>query len=206
MIHFLGGPPRVGKSIIAGTITRQHGVSAVSTDSLGVVLEAVLDADAAPGLFAVTRFNEMAEADRVRLLATNSGKRIRWQVEESTAVWRAVEPFVLREQEEGRDLVVEGVAVLPELVNQLVTLDYQVVFVGNQENWQSKNIRASARENKHDWMQNASDEYIDAFVSFVVEMSSYVETEARRYGFRYIEMGGRRFDQAVAEVVDSLLG
>ena len=90
MIYFLGGPPRVGKSIIAKTMTRQHGVSAVSTDSLGVVLEAVLDAEAEPGLLAVTRFNEMAEAERARFLAENTARRIEWQVEESAAVWRAV--------------------------------------------------------------------------------------------------------------------
>jgi hypothetical protein len=80
------------------------------------------------------------------------------------------------------------------------------VFVGNQESTQSENIRASAKENEHDWMQQASDEYIDVFVSFVVEMSGYIEKEARRYGFGYIEMGRRRFEDAVAEVVDSLLG
>jgi hypothetical protein len=56
-------------------------------------------------------------------------------------------------------------------------------------------------------VRHPRDEYIDAFVSFVVEMSSYIdEKKARGYGLRYIEMGGRRFDHAVAEVVDSLLG
>ena len=116
MIYFIGGPPRVGKSIIAEAITRRHGVSAVSTDSLGEALEAVLDPETEPGLFAISRFNEMPEADRIRLMAENPSERIDYQIEESTAVWRAVEPFVRREQEEGRDLVAEGVAVLPELV------------------------------------------------------------------------------------------
>ncbi len=206
MIYFVGGPPRVGKSIIARAITKQYGISAVSTDSLGAVLETVLDPEVEPGLFAISRFNEMAEADRIRLMVQDATRRIDYQIEESAAVWRAVEPYVLREQEEGRDLVAEGVAVLPELVAQLEGVDRRVVFVGNQGHRQKENIKRSKRENEHDWMRHTSDEYVDAFVRFVVEMSSYIEKEARRYGFEYIEMDRKPFNDAVAEVVDSLLG
>ncbi len=55
-------------------------------------------------------------------------------------------------------------------------------------------------------MRHTSDEYIDAFATFVVEMSSYIEKKARRHGFEYIEMSKRPFNNAVAEVVASLLG
>ncbi len=206
MIYFIGGPPRVGKSIIARAITTKHGIGAVSTDSLGAVLETVLDPEAEPGLFAISRFNEMAEADRIRLLVKNTTKRIDYQIEESLAVWRAVKPFVLREQDEGRDLVVEGVAVLPELVAQLEGVGYRVVFVGNQSHKQQENIKRAANANEHDWMRRASDEYIDAFAAFVVAMSRYIEKEARRYGFEYFEMGRKLFNDAVNEVVALLVG
>jgi hypothetical protein len=36
-------------------------------------------------------------------------------------------------------------------------------------------------------------------------MSRYIEKEARRYGFKYLEMQGRPFNDAVSEAVDSLL-
>lgn len=206
MIYFLGGPPRVGKSIMARAITSQHGISAVSTDSLGVVLETVLDPEAEPGLFAISRFNELAEADRMKLMVENPTKRIDYQRQESTAVWRAAEPFILREQDEGRDLVVEGVAVLPELVAQLEGVDYRVVFVGNQGHKQKENMKRSAKENEHDWMRHASDEYIAAFAIFVAAMSNYIEKEARRCHFEYIEMDGQPFNGTVAEVVNVLLG
>ena len=206
MIYFVGGPPRVGKSIIARAVTERHGISAVSTDSLGAVLETVLDPEVAPGLFAVSRFNEMAEADRIRLMTQDAASRIAYQIEESTAVWGAVEPFVLREQEEGRDLVVEGVAVLPELVAQLEGVDHRVVFVGNQGPRQRENIKRSAKENEHDWMRHASDEYIAAFATFVAAMSSYIEKEARRCRFAYIEMDGQSFSGTMAKVINVLLG
>jgi 2-phosphoglycerate kinase len=52
MIFLLGGPPRVGKSIISSEIRQKHAVSVVSTDTLGAVLENVLSPEAAPDLFA----------------------------------------------------------------------------------------------------------------------------------------------------------
>ncbi len=206
MIYLLGGPPRVGKSIISKTITVKHGINVVSTDSLGAVLESVLDPEVEPGLFIVNRFNEMAAVDRIDLMVKNTTKRIDYQIQEGYAVWKAVKPFILRENDDDRDVVIEGVAVLPELVSQLVDVDYRAVFIGNQGNEHKKNIKKSAKENEHDWMRYASDEYIDAFAAFVVAMSSYIEKEAHRYGFEYIEMDRKPFNDAVAEVAALLLG
>ena len=206
MIYLLGGPPRVGKSIISKTITRKHGINVVSTDSLGAVLENVLDPELEPGLFAVNRFNEMPAEDRINLMAKNTIKRINYQIEENCAVWKAVIPFIQKERDEGRDVVVEGVAVLPELVSQLENISYLVVFIGNRGNEHKENIKKSAMENEHDWMRHASDEYIAAFATFVATMSSYIEKEARRCRFEYIEMDGQPFNGTVAKVVNVLLG
>ena len=205
MIYLLGGPPRVGKSILSRTITKKHGINVVSTDSLGAVLENVLDPELEPGLFIVNRFNEMSVEDRMNLMVNNTAERINYQIQENYAVWMAVTPFIQREEDEGRDLVVEGVAVLPELVSQLGNVAYRAVFVGNQGNDHKENIKKSAMENDRDWMQDASDEYIEAFATFVVAMSRYIEQEARNYGFDYIEMGNKTFNDAVDQVVDSLL-
>ena len=205
MIYLLGGPPRVGKSTISRTITEKHGINVVSTDSLGAVLENVLNPEAEPGLFIVSRLNEMTVDDRINLMVKNTIERINYQIEENRAVWKAVTPFIQREKEEGRDVMVEGVAILPELVSQLEDVTCRVVFIGNQGSKHKENIRKSAKENAHDWMQNASDEYIDAFATFVVEMSSYIEKEARKYNYEYVEMSNSPFNDAVEKVVGSLL-
>lgn len=206
MIYLLGGPPRVGKSIISKAITAKHGINVVSTDSLGAVLESVLDPEVEPGLFVFNRFNEMTSVDRMNLMVENTAELVGYVIEEGCAVWKAVNPFVLRESEECRNVVLEGVAILPELVSQLENVDYRAVFVGNQGNEHKENIKKSAKQNEHDWMRCSSDEYIDAFATFVVQMSSYIEKEAHKYGFEYIEMDKRPFNDAVSEVVDSLLG
>ena len=138
-------------------------------------------------------------------MVKSTTERINYQIEENRAVWKAVVPFVQRERDEGRDVVVEGVAILPELVNQLENVDFRVVFIGNQGNEHKENIKRSAQEIGHDWMQDASDKYVEAFAVFVMEMSRYIEREAHIYGFNYIEISSRPFDDAVCQVVDLLL-
>ena len=203
MIFLLGGPPRVGKSIISSEIRQKHAVSVVSTDTLGAVLENVLSPEAAPDLFIFGRFNEMPMAERVKLMMKDPAELIDYVRREGYVVWRAVEAFIRRENDEGRDVLIEGVAVLPALVSQLEDIPHRVVFIGNQED-HKENIKKSAEENEHDWMRDVGDQYIGAFAMFVKRMSAYIEQEAKKYGFEYIEMDKESFGDATEKVMKSL--
>lgn len=204
MIFLLGGPPRVGKSIISSEIRQKHAVSVVSTDTLGTVLENVLSPEAAPDLFVFSKFNEMPMAERVKLMMTDPAKLIEYVRRESHVVWKAVEAFIRRENDEGRDALIEGVAVLPELVSQLEDIPHRVVFIGHQGKNHRENIKKSAEENEHDWMRGLGDQYIGTFAMFVQRMSAYVEQEAKKYGFEYIEMDTKPFRDVTEEVMKSL--
>jgi 2-phosphoglycerate kinase len=204
MIFLLGGPPRVGKSLISSEIRQKHAVSVVSTDALGAVLEDVLGPEAAPDLYVLGRFAEMPLAERLKSIMKDPAELIDYVRREGHVVWRAVEAYVGRENSEGRDLLVEGVAVLPELISRIAGLPHRVVFVGNQGEDHNENIRRFAEENRHDWMRGASDQYVDAFSVFVNRMSAYIEQEAKKYGFQYIGMDKRSLEAVVEEVVRSL--
>ena len=203
MIFLLGGPPRVGKSIIANEIRQKHAVSVVSTDTLGAVLENVLSPEAAPDFFVFARFNEMPMAERLKFMMTDPAEFVDYVKRESRVVWKAVEAFIRRENDEGRDALIEGVAVLPELMSQL-DIPHRVVFIGNQGENHKENIKKSAEENEHDWMRDVSDQYIGAFAMFVQRMSAYIEQEAKKYGLKYIEMDKELFGDVTEEVMKSL--
>ena len=203
MIFLLGGPPRVRKSIISSEIRQKHAVSVVSTDTLGAVLEHVLSPEAVPDLFAFSKFNEMPLAERAKIIVQDTAGLVEYVRRESRVVWKAVVAFVRRENDEGRDVLIEGVAVLPELVSQL-DIPYRVVFIGNQGENHKENIKKSAEENQHDWMRDASDQYISAFSMFVKQMSAFVEQEAKKYGFEYIEMDKESFGNVTERVMKSL--
>ena len=204
MVFLLGGPPRVGKSIIANEIRQKHAVSVVSTDALGAALENVLSPEAAPDLFAFDEFGELPMAEQAKLMMEDPAELVDYVRKESHVVWKAVEAFIRRENDEGRDALLEGVAVLPELMSQLEGLPHQVVFIGNQGKDHKESIIKSAKENEHDWMRGASDQYIDAFATFVERMSAYVEQEAEKYGFEYIEMDKELFGDVTEKVIKSL--
>lgn len=204
MIFLLGGPPRVGKSIISNEIRQKHAMSVVSTDTLAAVLENLLSPEATPDLFVFDRFYEMPEAERVKLMATEPAVFIDYVRRESHVVWGAVEAFIRKENDEGRDALIEGVAILPELVSQLENFPHRVVFIGNQGEHLKENIKKSAEEHEHDWMRGASDAYIGAFAVIVKRMSAYIEQEAKKFGFEYIEMGTKPFESVALEVMDSL--
>jgi len=204
MIFLLGGPPRVGKSIISNEIRQKHAVSVVSTDTLGAVLENVLSPESAPDLFVLGKFNKMPMAERVKLITKNPTELIDYVRKESHVVWKAVDAFIRRENDEGRDALIEGVAVLPELVSRLENIPHRVVFIGNQGENHKENIKKSAEVNERDWMRDVSDQYISAFAMFVKRMSAYIEQEAKKYGFEYIEMNKELFGNVTEEVMKSL--
>ena len=204
MIFLLGGAPRVGKSIISSEIRQKYAVSVISTDTLGAVLENALSLDAVPDLFVFSHFNEMPVADRVKLMMNDPVELIDYVRRESSVVWKAVETFIRREEDEGRDALIEGVAVLPELVSQLEDIPHRVVFIGNQGNKHKENIKKYAEVNECDWMRGVSDQYICAFAIFVVRMSAFIEEEAKKYGFEYIEMDEELFWDVTEKIVKSL--
>jgi 2-phosphoglycerate kinase len=204
MIFLLGGPPRVGKSIISNKIRQNHAVSVVSTDTLGAVLENVLSPESAPDLFVFDKFYKMPMAERVTLMMRDPAKLIDYVRKESHVVWKAVETFIRRENDEGRDVLIEGVAVLPELMSRLEDIPHRVVFIGNQGENHKENIKKSAEENEHDWMRDESDQFISAFAMFVKRMSAYIEQEAKKYGFEYIEMDEELLGDVTEEVMKSL--
>ena len=204
MIFLLGGPPRVGKSIISSQIRQKHAVSVISTDTLGAVLESVLNPETVPDLFVFSKFNKIPMAERVELIVKGPTDLVDYVRKESHVVWKAVEAFVRRENDEGRDALIEGVAVLPELMSQLEDIPHRVVFIGNQGEDHKENIKKSAAENEHDWMRGVDDQYIGAFATFVRRMSAYIEQEAKKYGFEYIEMDKAPFGDVTEEVMKSL--
>jgi 2-phosphoglycerate kinase len=203
MIYLLGGPPRVGKSIISNQIQQKNALSVVSTDTLAAVLQRVLSPEAAPDLFVFEAFNKMPMDERVQFINKEPAALIETVKRESQVVWQAVQAYIRREHDEGRDVLIEGVAVLPELVSQLGNIPHRAVFIGNQGVNHFGNIKKSAEENLHDWMREVNDQYIAAFAKFVNHMSDFIEQEAEKYGFEYIELDQVFFGNVMEHVVKS---
>jgi hypothetical protein len=53
-------------------------------------------------------------------------------------------------------------------------------------------------------MRDVDEQYISVFALFVKQMSAYIEQEARKYDFKYIEMDNKLFGNITIEVMESL--
>ncbi len=204
MLHLLGGPPRIGKSLIAAAMARRHGIRCVSTDVLGATLEQEQGQDTAPGLFVQERIDALSTEERIHLMAEDTDRRIAWLVEEAEATWEAVPPLLRREHDGGRDVLVEGVAVLPHLAATLDFPELRALFVGHRGDGLEESLRTSLRQNEDEWLRDVSGEELAAWATFVRRMSDHVEREAREHGFPYVEMGDAAFHESVERVITTL--
>lgn len=108
MIYLLGGPPRVGKSLVAAAIQNKLALSVISTDTLAAVLTSVLSPEATPDLYVFDRFHEMPIAEQTEFIRQDPAGFMDYVRRESVVVWNAVEAFMKREQEEGRHVLIEA--------------------------------------------------------------------------------------------------
>jgi hypothetical protein len=112
--------------------------------------------------------------------------------------------FIHSYDEDGIDLIVEGVAVLPEFAAKL-DVPCKSVFLGNTSGDHAAVIKKQARENDHDWMHAHSEKGIEKAAEFFALFSSRVQVESKRYGLRYVEIADSNFEESLGSAADYLL-
>lgn len=201
--YFIGGTPRVGKTTLLMRVIQSRPMLAASTDALRYTLRQVIKEQDQPDLFHLGKYTSNSP-DRRDGLKSNPGKVIDIQNKESYIVWESVNSFVTSNLDDGFDVVIEGIAVLPELLKQ-VDYEYSAVFLGNQSFEHGRTILNSARTNPNDWMYTLEDETIEAFSIFNNAYSVYIQQQAEKFGFDYIEMGDGDFDLAIKKARNCLM-
>jgi len=200
--YFIGGTPRVGKTTLAITAIKKQPMLSASTDALRNVLRSVMSESEAPGLF--TLKTDGLSADEIVERTTDIEKSIRSQYDESLAVWRSVIPFVTQNLDDGFDVLIEGMAVLPEFISRL-KLSNSAIFIGNSSDEHIKTTLTSAANNPHDWLGRQDGRVAEAFCTFNQSFSRHIEAECERYKCRYIEISDDDFEGSIEKALGFLL-
>jgi 2-phosphoglycerate kinase len=190
--YLIGGTPRAGKTTLTMRFIAQQPMLAASTDAIRHTLRHIITPTDQPELFYLDKYISN-DPEQYYFLQTHPTDVVVDQNAESAIVWRSVNDFIQSNIEDGFDILIEGVAVLPEYVSQL-TCDYRVVFVGDKSNGHYETMLKSARANPNDWMHGLTDETIEAFATFTRSFSSFIEDEANKYGLPYVEVHDETFD------------
>lgn len=202
--YLIGGTPRCGKTSIALAALKVHPMFATSTDSIRYTLRDVLTKENVPDLFAA--HEKFTEESIVRLCSSGkSSEIVEWQNKESRVVWKSVQRCIEGFIAEDLDILVEGVAILPEFLSQL-TCEYSAVFVGNTDPSHVQHMLEYARSGRYDWMSAFNDETIRQFGQFTSVFSKYLQTESEKHGYRFVDMAQGDYEATKIEVVKQLLG
>lgn len=200
--YFIGGAPRVGKSTVAAMFLASHSAAFASTDDLRTALRRKTSPAQQPDLYYLDSLNSN-ELEMARLMREGTADIIAAADRESAVVWPAVDTFVRENLAAGRDVLVEGVAILPHFVAQL-DIDYSVIYLGNQSPAHGQIIQNHASKHPDTWLATLQPDTIAAFAEFVRATSAHIESEAAKHGQPYLEMSSLPFPTALDQAFNSL--
>lgn len=201
--YLIGGAPRVGKSTLAMSVIKDKPMMAASTDALRYVLRRTDGAQNDPGLFVIHNHNN-DDTEMARYLLSDSQQVLTDQIQEIMSVWPAVQNYIKSNLEDGWDVIIEGIHVLPELLTD-VDFAYSAVFMGNQSPQHVSKVREHAKDTTTDWLHAHSDDVIQGWAQFIQLYSRYISDEALKYGMHYIEMRDEDFNADMNSALDVLL-
>ena len=115
MIYLIGGAPRCGKTILSKKIAAQKKISWISTDSLWSVVLAGTPKSQIIKKFPYRKYRLDTHEPELMLQA---------EITESNTLWPGVKAFIKHLIDCRENYVIEGVHLMPELVQELKKTKY----------------------------------------------------------------------------------
>jgi hypothetical protein len=138
-VILIGGSPTSGKSTLASTLAAQLGYSVIATDDIGAAVRGVTGPQVAPDLFA------MQAIDYREYYISHSVEEMLEQAQRShRALWPAIEAVIHAHATWAAPSIVEGWALLPDLVAKLDTNRIAAVWIDVPGSVLEARVRANA--------------------------------------------------------------
>lgn len=202
MIYLIGGAPRIGKSIAARQIAARLGVQALTADDIGSEYSAKLPEDERmrkfpfPGFSGDPKDNTWPPSELTRL-----------QLIEAKSMEPEFRRLIAEAAAAGKDLVLEGVQVLPEFVKDVVDHaqpgTVRAIFVGSEDIARVKDGMAK-NTSPDDWLRDSDTEVIGQVAAFVVDFSHWLKPACAAAGLPYLERTDD-FQADLSRIAGSLL-
>lgn len=196
MIYLIGGAPRVGKTQAVIEVLRHRPMNAIASDEVRYMLRRTL-----PN----TRLKRALRATHeIHPLQKTVADLWQAQNEESRALWPALVHIMEAYNQDGQDLLLEGVAVLPELVAQL-PFKTKALVLSNQSPNHTEIVLRRARANTHDWLHDKSEAVIAHYCQYFAYMDQYICLEAEKHGLKIVSITDNSFKTDLTRAAVQLL-
>ena len=201
-VYLIGGAPRAGKTTVIQKLIDKKPMLAASTDAIRNVEKNMIKPEDNPRLFKTAR-GAFDSAKNIKAFVYDPETILGYELGESEETWKSVLDFISYNIRDGKDVAIEGVAVLPKNIASL-PFESRVVFVTCLKD-QTKAILQHAHENKTDWLAKYSDEVIKAFCSFNQKLNQYYYDEATKLGLPCLTASSESFENDMDKAVKILL-
>lgn len=185
----------MGKSLLAYQVAEKIAGHVVSTDAIRSAAKKAC-ATRSGDLFKINSYNKLTDTDWLQLHQHNPEQVVTDQNRESQAFWNSIVSFCNTFAEDNVNHIVEGVALLPELVASMEHRPQHIVYVGNTSDDHRAAMWEYARTHpEQDWMavMGYSEARVEALATFVQKMSEYFKAEAAKYDLPYVELDDTDF-------------
>lgn len=183
MIYLIGGAPRCGKTILSRKLAKKRGVSWISTDSLQTMVQAYLPAREVRKKFPFSRIPGSE--------AISAEESLKAEIMESKSLWPGLKSFVIHSIQCHQDVVIEGVHLLPQLVNQFRGTEYwkhlKIIYLVKKDETLIADGLVKNTE-KHDWLRPSlgKPKVVAHIAKMIALKSEYISKMATRYGFKVV--------------------
>jgi 2-phosphoglycerate kinase len=186
-IILIGGSPTVGKSYTARKLAEELKLPWISTDTIRDQMRAIVRKEDYPSLFA---HKEAGANVAVDFLTNNTAEEIvRHQNEESLDAWKGILGLINSDYVWG-DFIVEGIAILPELVSKIKTdKEIKAVFLIDEDRDRVRNTIFT--RGLWDDADKYPDDVKEKEVEWVFAFNKFIKEEADKYNFPVVSVGDR---------------
>lgn len=201
MLYFIGGSPRVGKSILAKKIAELKNATVLSTDQLCDRVTKDLSPEEKKQRFPFPGFSGDASKNTY-----SPEEYTRLQFVSMNSLQPAIENAIAQAAFKKEPTIIEGIHLMPNHIRMLVDTygsdNCSVVFIGSIHVEQLiEGIMQDTRPSN--WMKESPLQVIRQFAQFACVFSSVIREEALRNNFTYLERS-EDFDQDIQQAIDLL--
>ena len=181
-----------GKSTVARAIASHIGFTVISTDDLGIAARAVTTSTSHSDLHAFA-FNDHHEY----FLTHGDLDLLSHAQQAHRALWPAIRSVIQAHSAWAMPAVIEGWAILPDLVSQANFVGVSSVWLGTPELILESRVRGQPSF----WSAASNPELmIERFVGRSMGFASWLQSETVRRGLSYVTLTGAESPEHVAEI------
>ena len=188
-IILIGGSPTAGKSYLARKISEELKLPWISTDTIREQMRLIVRKNDYPALF---QHSKATSKLAIEFLTHNSSKEIvKHQNRESQAVWKGVKALIETDYV-WKSFIVEGIAILPKLVFNLVKKNKNIKAVFLIDEDISRVRKTIFTRGLWDEPSKYPDGVKEKEVELVVAFNDFIKKEAKKYKLQVVSVGDRK--------------